>query len=97
MPEATIEAAVVIVYTKPWGEEKPARPTLAKPELVNLGGRMFVVGTLITSPGHWAEGRRTYIAVDEIVTMIEFDSEEAYHKMMALYLKGRRAWRFWSR
>ena len=97
MPEAKIEGAVVIVYPKPWGEKNPSRPTLAKPELVNLGGRMFVAGTLITSGRHWAKGRRSYIAVDEIVSMVEFDSEEAYHKMMGAYLKGRRGWRFWGR
>jgi hypothetical protein len=94
MSEAKIEGAVVCVYIRArHGEKKGWMPTLADPELVNLGGRMFIAGTAITSAGHWAQGRRSHVAVDEIAMITEFDSREAYDDTMKTLSWRKRFWR----
>ena len=94
MSEMKFQGEVLIVYRKQRGAKRPYSPVLLKPELVNLGGRMFISGALMTSPKHWAEGKRTHIALDEVTEMIEFESEEAYGKMRSRYRKPEQGWRF---
>lgn len=93
MSEAKIEGAVVLLYLKRRHKKDRRSPTLAGAELVNLGGRTFLAGSLMCSHGHWADGRRTYFALDEIESMIEFETIEAWKEMIASGgTKARRRW-----
>jgi hypothetical protein len=94
MPEIKFQGEVLVVYRKQRGAKGLYYPTLLKPELVNLGGRMFISGTVTASSKHWAEGKRTHIAFDEVDQMIEFESEEAYDKTLSGYRKPEQGWRF---
>lgn len=51
--------------------------------IVELGGRPFLVGLGVDSgAGEWTAGRRSWVAVDDISEIVEFDSVEELRKTL---------------
>ena len=94
MPESEINGEVAIVYIRRRVKGRHGGFTLAKPELVSIGGRRFIAGSLIAGTrGHWGAGRRWYVSVDEVESIVEFATKEAYDEMLKAHPR-RRGWRF---
>ena len=97
MSESVFKGGVVIIYTRNRGRGQQWCPTLAKPELVNIGGRTFIAGLLLTrGSGHWGEGKRWYVPVGDIVHIVEFDSQQDFEDANP-HSSRKRLRRFWKR
>lgn len=72
MPQPALGKALLI-YTK----SSSHSVGLVDPKVITLGDRTFVEGTQTTGkPGHRLEGKKTFIALDNVASFIEFASEE---------------------
>ena len=47
-----------------------------------------MAGTFSPGRAYWVGGQRTCIALDEVTSFIEFESREAYDKMMSDFEKN---------
>ena len=66
-------AKALLIYTK----SSSHAVGLVDPKVVTFGDRSFIEGTQSTGkPGHRLEGKKTFIALDNIASFIEFASEE---------------------
>ena len=79
MSELPFECGVLLIYVRQPHKRAPWGATLKDPGLVRIADRGFVTGEMLDTGNNWFEGRRCQIAVDEIVSMFSFDSEEDYH------------------
>lgn len=98
MPVSEIKGEVVIIYLQGQGRKRAGNPTLTEPELVDLGGQPFIAGSLLTRRSdHWAHGRRWYVPVKVVESIVEFETQEAYRDMMKTCRQGKRRWRLSQR
>jgi hypothetical protein len=82
MTEISITSPVIVVTLRGPGSRGG---TLKDPVIVTIDGSKFLSGTSLAGEGHWSQGQRMHIALDEIAMMVEFDSEDAHRA------RGRRA------
>ena len=76
MSEVKIQGEVVVVYFRHDHPSMGTGTTLKKPEIVRIGSRETLTGIFCTSSGtHWADGCRFDVPWDEVVTVIEFETE----------------------
>lgn len=75
MAELTLQCTIVVVTLRGPGYRGG---TLKDPVVMTIDGRKYLSGTSSSGKGHWSHGQRMHMALDEIASMVEFESEEAH-------------------
>jgi hypothetical protein len=75
MAELTLQSSVVVVTLRGSVGRGGA---LKDPAFTTIGGRTFLSGVSVSGPSNWTYGQRMHFACDEIIQMVEFESEEAH-------------------
>lgn len=75
MDHEIFEHPIVVVYQRSRAE---LGAILSGPRLITVGSRTFLTGTAVAREGHWASNRPVYLAWDDIVYVVGYDSEESY-------------------
>jgi hypothetical protein len=75
VPELSLQSTVVVITLR---GPRYYGGVLKDYSVTTLAGRSYLTGTAISREGHWAAGRRMHLACDEIATIVEFESEEAW-------------------
>ena len=75
MAELNLESSVVVVTLR---GSVGRGGTLKDPAFTTIGGRAFLSGVSISDPRNWTHGQRMHFACDEILQLVEFESEEAH-------------------
>jgi hypothetical protein len=70
MREIALQGAILVVnmHGKHGG-------VLKAPEVVTIGGRPFLTGIASYSQGNWANGQAMHLALDQVESIVEFQSE----------------------
>jgi len=75
MPETALRCAALAVYFRSGRKSG----VVMGPRICDIGGRPFVTGTVPDDiRDYWSSGKRVHIALDEICSMIELDTDEEY-------------------
>ena len=80
---------IYLVYVR--GQTDGASYLLVDCKRQEFMGTACIKGTYRSSKSanHWMAGRVTYIPLDSVVLVTEFDSFEAYREMMRRYYEGK--------
>lgn len=74
-------APFALVYLKA-SSGKAATP-LRDPCIHMMAGKAFIEGVFCVPGSHWLNGRRNWLALDEVASFFEFSSEEDHAQAIA--------------
>jgi len=69
---------VVIVYLVNASDAFSGGVAISEPQVRDLNGRFFLIGTAPANTEDWTSGLRTGIAIDQIAHFLEFDDENDF-------------------